>query len=911
MPDVNTPEKKPVSGVKGTVLILALGVALSTAAAQWVKQAGNRRTREQFERVVSSHMKFFEERRERYEGVLVSLRYLFASRGDGEGMVSAKEFRETARDLMIRNPGLLALEWVPVVPNAQRAMVEEAMRKEGFARFQISDRGEGGEMVPAGVRGEYLPILYVEPAEGNERAHGFDIRLAGSRPQQEEARDGNATAVTPVLNLIQQGLEPKGLIILLPVYGSMPFPEDLQGRRREFRGYVQAVCRVPQLFDSIVDAVALSGIDLLVRDTTMGATNRTLAFFPGDRARNALVAGEPPTRLDGEMRSWRPLELGSRIWEVQFRATPTWIAEHENGLEWFVLALGLGLTGAVGWAFSDVDRKRALVEREVELRTGELQAANVRLGMEVRERKQAESALLRAQSTLITAQRLGKIGSWDVDLRTDKLTWSQEMYRIFGVQEGAFEPTRAGFFQRVHPEDRERVIAASRQAIEGLKPYHVEHRIVLQDGRVRYLVEHAEIVIGDGGVAVQMVGAAQDVSENREQEREKERMLNRLQETQKLESLGILAGGIAHDFNNLLTGILGNASLLRLDLPRHAESFKLVGEIENEAVRAAELCRQMLAYAGKGRFVLENVDLTTLVQESGRLLKLSANKAISLRYECPVSIPPVYGDITQLRQILMNLVINASEAIGSDAGIITLRTGVVGPEALQESKGTLVPSGGEGDFVFLEVQDTGCGMDEATASKIFDPFFTTKFTGRGLGLAGVIGIVRGHRGFIEVESEPGRGSSFKVFLPRSREISASAPIARPESESKGVVSGDGLVLVVDDEDSIRRLAVRMLGNRGFDVISAKNGREGVTSFGERAMDVRLVLLDLTMPVMGGEETFREIRRMRSDMPVVLMSGFSEEETLARFQGYASVGFLQKPFTTEELMAAVGKAMPFG
>ncbi len=906
MPEVNTPAKKPVSGVRGTVLILVLGVALSTAAWQWVKQAGNRRTREQFERVVNAHMKFFEERRERYEGVLVSLRYLFASRGDGEGMVSAKEFRETARDLMNRNPGLLALEWVPVVPNEQRAAVEESMRKEGFPRFQISDRGEGGEMVPAAVRGEYLPILYVEPAEGNERAHGFDVRLAASRPQQETARDGNITAVTPVLNLIQQGREPKGLIILLPVYGSMPFPEDLQGRRREFRGYVQAVCQVPQLFDSIVDAVALTGIDLLVRDTTIGATNRTLAFFPGDRARNAL-SGEPPARLDGQMRSWRPLELGTRIWEVQFRATPTWVAEHENGLEWFVLALGLGLTGAVGWAFSDVDRKRALVEREVEMRTGELQAANVRLGMEVRERKQAESALLRAQSTLITAQRLGKIGSWEVDLRTDKLTWSQEMYRIFGVREGAFEPTRAGFFQRVHPEDRERVIAASRQAIEGLKPYHVEHRIVLQDGRVRYLVEHAEIVIGDGRTAIQMVGAAQDVSENREQEREKERMLIKLQETQKLESLGILAGGIAHDFNNLLTGILGNASLLRLDLPRHAESFKLVGEIENEAVRAAELCRQMLAYAGKGRFVLENVDLTALVQESGRLLKLSTNRAISLRYECPASIPPVYGDITQLRQILMNLVINASEAIGSDAGMITLRTGVVGPAARQESKGALAPSGGEGEFVFLEVQDTGCGMDEATASKIFDPFFTTKFTGRGLGLAGVIGIVRGHGGFIEVESEPGKGASFKVFLPRSREISVPAPLTKPAS--KGVVSGAGLVLVVDDEDSIRRLAVRMLGNRGFEVSSGKNGREGVTLFAERSMDVRLVLLDLTMPVMGGEETFREIRRMRSDVPVVLMSGFSEDETLARFQGHASVGFLQKPFTTEELLAAVGKAMP--
>ena len=384
-------------------------------------------------------------------------------------------------------------------------------------------------------------------------------------------------------------------------------------------------------------------------------------------------------------------------------------------------------------------------------------------------------------------------------------------------------------------------------------------------------------------------------------EEERRRLEARLRNTQKLESLGVLAGGIAHDFNNLLTAILGYVDLALTELDPKAPTAELLREAERGAQRAAELTNQMLAYSGKGRFVVEPVDVTSLIEDISLLLSITISKKTELRFDLDRRVPAVDADAAQLRQIVMNLIINAAEAIGDEPGTIRISTGSkwCHPEDLAGSAfGETLPAG---EFVFIEVADDGCGMSEETRARIFDPFFTTKFTGRGLGLSAVLGIVRGHSGALKVTSEQGKGSSFRIYLPASKQTATPAltPIGNPVSWR-----GSGAVLVVDDEEVVRTLACRMLATLGFSTQTASNGREGIEVFKREGGRFRFVLLDLTMPELDGVETFRELQAIRSDVPVILSSGYSEQSVSGRFDAAAPAAFVEKPYRLEQLAAAI-------
>ena len=409
----------------------------------------------------------------------------------------------------------------------------------------------------------------------------------------------------------------------------------------------------------------------------------------------------------------------------------------------------------------------------------------------------------------------------------------------------------------------------------------------------------APIRLADGTLAGVVV-VFRDVTQIRQAEDEQRTMERRMQETQKLESLGMLAGGIAHDFNNLLVAILGNASLALSELAPESPVRENLQQIEVASQRAADLARQMLAYSGKGRFVIQTLDLNSIVREIAHLLSVSVAKSVHIRYDLDPALPPIEGDATQLRQIVMNLVVNAGEAIGEQVGTVRIRTAAVDADE-RYLRGALVADELEpGRYVTLEVVDTGTGMDPATRERIFDPFFTTKFTGRGLGLAAVLGIVRGHRGTIRVYSEPGRGSSFNILLP----VAEWGP--RPASVTPATEpwTAAGTILIVDDEPAVRAMAAKMLAPTGLAAVTAVDGVDAVAHFEANPDRFSLVLLDLTMPRLGGVETFEAIRRIRSQMPIVLMSGYAEEEASARFVGRGLAGFLQKPFTPSELVAAI-------
>jgi PAS domain S-box-containing protein len=456
----------------------------------------------------------------------------------------------------------------------------------------------------------------------------------------------------------------------------------------------------------------------------------------------------------------------------------------------------------------------------------------------------------------------------------------------------------------VPPEDRE-ILAERRWQVLNLKiPLPVrEQKIVRLDGQVLE-VELALAPFVDQG-KTSLLAMLRDITERKWAEAERQELNRKLLEAQKLESLGVLAGGIAHDFNNLLTGILCNASLARLDLAPGSPPAECLAQIESTSVRAAELCKQMLAYSGKGQFLVQNLDLTSVVGETLKLLQVSIGKKVSLQLNLAQGLPSVTVDSTQIRQVIMNLVINASEAIGDRPGTITISTGTVIADRNYLSRMVLDPQLPEGNYVWLEVADTGCGMNTQTIEKIFDPFFTTKFTGRGLGLAAVLGIVRGHRGALKVWSEPGRGATFRMLLPASGEPS------EPDSNQEPPLLGwrsSGTVLVVDDEEHVRLVVARTLEHLGFRTVLARDGLEALHAYQEPSAEFILVLLDLTMPKLDGAQTFQEMRRLKPGQRIVLMSGFDQREAVARFAGKGLAGFVQKPFKPATLREAIEHAL---
>ena len=395
------------------------------------------------------------------------------------------------------------------------------------------------------------------------------------------------------------------------------------------------------------------------------------------------------------------------------------------------------------------------------------------------------------------------------------------------------------------------------------------------------------------------LGAMRDISARKQAEDERRRLEKKIQETQRRESLAVLAGGIAHDFNNLMLAVLGNASLAKDELPRGSSGARSLVQIENAAEQAAELCKQMLAYSGKGHLPLRAVDLSEVVREMLHMLRVSISKHVSLKLNLPERLPAIEGDATQLRQIVMNLILNASEAMQDTDGFIELSTGVVNGSHEQFGELQLAQESKSDRCGFVKVVDTGAGFDSRVRAKIFDPFFTTKFTGRGLGLAAVLGIVRRHGGAVYVDSRPGRGTAFSILLPASAQTAVHPPVREVQTVSGW--RGSGLVLVVDDEQSIRSLTRRILESSGFRVLTATDGLDALRVFGEHAGDVQAVLLDMTMPHMNGAEALQELRKLRPAVPVILTSGYGNQEFQACCSDPYVVGFLEKPYRPAQLL----------
>jgi PAS domain S-box-containing protein len=515
---------------------------------------------------------------------------------------------------------------------------------------------------------------------------------------------------------------------------------------------------------------------------------------------------------------------------------------------------------------------------------------------DVPERVALEDALRQRNEELQIALEAAHAIGWHVNLSEPNIIrFSGDPTAFYGY---ALEPGEQFDLEHtVHPEDQRGVREQANRALQQGEDLSSEFRGLPGTGQQRHYASRGRMLRDASGRPSRVVGVTWDVTERARLTAESAQLQRRMLEAQKLESLGVLAGGIAHDFNNILTAVLGNASLARIVLDQTSPALDPIGQIEEASRRATDLCRQMLAYAGKGRFVLQRTNLNELIESTTHLLQVSISKKAVLRLHLDRGLPAIVADNTQIRQVLMNLVINASDAIGDRSGVISISTGVVRADRDYLDKTVRAPDIPTGDYVFVEVSDTGSGMTPEIQARIFEPFFTSKFTGRGLGLAAVSGIVQGHKGALKVYSEPGKGSSFKLLLPAATQDGAPLD-GRAEGEVTLVPRGT--ILIVDDEETVQAVAARMLEALGFGVLLASDGRRALTVYAEKRDIITAVLMDLTMPHLDGEETFRELRRVDPHVRVLLMSGYNEQDAVARFVGKGLAGFIQKPFNIGDL-----------
>ncbi|MEQ8171883.1 MAG: PAS domain S-box protein, partial [Candidatus Eremiobacterota bacterium] len=517
----------------------------------------------------------------------------------------------------------------------------------------------------------------------------------------------------------------------------------------------------------------------------------------------------------------------------------------------------------------------------------------------ITERKKAEKALIESEQRYRELTDLLPQTVFELDLKGNFIFVNRYAYEATGYSP---EDVKKGFnvLQIIAPEDREKAMNNIKEVLTAGRQGGCEYTVIRKDGTRFPVISYSSPIIIEGRPAG-LRGIVVDITEQKKAEEERRKLEVQLLQAQKLESLGILAGGIAHDFNNILTGILGYADLALMETAKDSPVKEYIQQLVISSRRASDLTKQMLAYSGMGKFLIRPFNLSEVVKNMSKLVEVSVSKKCLLTYNLRENLPVIEGDIAQIQQVIMNLIMNASEAIGDNNGDITISTGIINYDGIYVS-GIMAKNLQKKDYVYLEIKDTGSGMTEEIQNKIFDPFFTTKFTGRGLGLAAVLGIVRGHHGTITASSKPGSGSTFTVFLPVSEKFESTCTDIDRNSHIKDTV------MVIDDEQTVLSVAEAMLKKLDFNVLTENDSRKTVELFNNNKDKISLVILDMTMPYMDGSEVFKQLKTIKPDVKVILMSGYNEQAAINHFTEKELAGFIQKPYSVEELKKVIEKVI---
>ncbi len=602
-------------------------------------------------------------------------------------------------------------------------------------------------------------------------------------------------------------------------------------------------------------------------------------------------------------------EFSGLQWQLEFEAAPKFLRTHPVVLAWQSLILGLLLTFFWVWYAHFTRKQTLLIEREVVARTDALNKSKNKL----------RRIIDNLQDVYFQTDPDGLIKACSASV-IDLLGYSELHVTGSSIQQFHRDKNALG-----------KLFTALQDSPQG-KVFNFECDFLHKDGHRIWTSSNAQFIYDNEQHITGIEGTIRDITAKKNDDKEKETIQRQLEHAQRLESLGILAGGIAHDFNNILAAIMGNASLADHKVLEHPNESKVhLDKIMRASEKASSLCQQMLAYAGEGSLTIEPINLSSLLHETTDLLNVSISPNVRIHYHLHDALPYIDGDATQLQQLLMNFTTNANEAI-DEQGEITISTGIhaashidlkrqiasnklvsneidsnknssnkVSPNTTDSIKVGPAEAAG-GDYVFITFADNGCGMDEETIGKIFDPFFSTKFTGRGLGMSAVLGIIKSHHGYIQVDSRPGHGTSFTVHFP----ISPKQPNQKKEttSPSPTLQPAAGVVLVIDDDENILEVAQAMLEDSGWNSMSATDGESGIELFRQHHAEITAIILDMTMPGLNGLATLEGLQAIAADVKIILSSGYSEQKASQHFAGKGIVGFLQKPYSLEQLQRQI-------
>lgn len=734
-----SPVARPFLPGRSTLVagIVVVGVTLSLVSYNWLRESDQARVEADFMRRADTRNALTREVIGKFEARIYGLRHLFAA----SGTVTREEFAMAARNVLARFPVIRALEWVPRVPAAERAAIEAIATRELGRPFYFSSRQPDGTLGPSPAAAEHFPILYVEPLAGNQAALGFDLTFGPTTVQLANARRTERMAASRVITLVQQtDPEPGSVVFIWPVFRGA-------GDARTFLGFVQGVFHLRTMLEESFKLQPGLSLDMLFFDAyETEPTRRLILYLDAD---GTAVERQPPTEAElrrGLTRE-KNLPVGDRQWQVLYRASPEWLREQFSQVPLIYLCSCLALTGLSAALVFVLQRRNEVIERQVADRTAELSES----------RRQLESIVQALPGMAYICQYEKR--------QMIPLYLSEGALALTGWPASDFITGQVQYRDLLHPADLALVRDTTRAALEAQQAFEVEYRLRARDGGEKWVLSRGRGVYDEQGRIQCFEGLALDITARKQAETGKLALERRLLESQRLESLGLLAGGVAHDFNNLLTSIVGNAGLARLDLPEGSPADLPLSRIETASQHAADLCQQMLAYAGKGRTTIEPIDVNALLTSLLSLLQSSINRSVNLQHRPDPDLPRIMGDATQIRQMTMNLIINASEAIGDQPGDVTVSTSFAQvPRSLLANcvTGAELP---EGRYVVLQISDTGCGMEPAVLARIFDPFFTTKFAGRGLGLSAILGTMKSHQGALCVSSTPGRGTLFRLIFP--------------------------------------------------------------------------------------------------------------------------------------------------
>lgn len=507
--------------------------------------------------------------------------------------------------------------------------------------------------------------------------------------------------------------------------------------------------------------------------------------------------------------------------------------------------------------------------------------------------KQAEAQRNALGEQLSKAQQIANLGSWDYIEATNTLTWSDQLYRIFGLDKSSFKKTYEHFLSFVHEDDRRRIMDEYERSLhDPNKPYNAEHRIVRRpDGEVRWVHEQCHHERDADGAVIRSIGIAQDITERKDAERHKEELREQMLQAQKMESVGHLAGGVAHDFNNLLMVIMGCSEMVLDSLRQEDPLREDVQQVVDAGKSATNLTRQLLAFSRKQTLTPVVLNVNHIIANLEKMLRRLVGEHIIIKTALAEDVGLIRVDPGQLEQIIMNLAVNARDAM-PDGGSLVIET--------ENARG-------DHSGVQLTVTDTGCGMTKEVAAHIFDPFFTTKELGKGtgLGLSTVYGIVKQSQGDIQVFSELGKGTSFRIFVPYTESLMERSSSASAMTSCR---NADEHILLVEDADSLLKLIERQLSNRGYTVTAAANGGEALRLVENRGFRPDLIITDVIMPNMSGKELVELVRRKHPNLKAIYMSGYADEAIMPHGILNSDTPFIQKPFGSDDLDRKIQKLL---